>query len=209
VKRFMPAAIAVALLHIHLHIHHLHGPPFDYLGLALACFASWIGLPGPGEPVLAAAGLFAARDQLSLSVVLAVAFAAANIGGIAAWVLGIKAGRAIVTVRGPLRSTRLKVLARGEQVFARYPKTAVMMTPAWVAGIHHVRASVFLPINALSAVIWAGGIGLGGYFAGPTILDWWDDVGTVAGIGVAVLAAGLVGGEIIRRRRRRAGGASA
>ncbi len=199
--------VLMALLHIHL--HHLHGPPFDYLGLALACFASWIGLPGPGEPVLAAAGLFAARNQLSLGLVLAVAFVAANIGGIAAWVLGIKAGRAIVTVRGPLHSTRMKVLARGEQVFARYPKTAVMMTPAWVAGIHHVRAAVFLPINALSAAIWAVGIGLGGYFAGPAVLDWWNDIGTVAGIGVAVLAAGLVAGEIFRRRRRRAGSASA
>jgi membrane protein DedA with SNARE-associated domain len=201
VKRLTAAAIALALLHIH--IHHLHGPPFDYLGLALACFASWVGLPGPGEPVLAAAGLFAARHQLSLGGVLFVAFVAADVGGVIAWVVGRKAGRALVTARGPIHTTRLKVLERGEKVFARYPKTAVIMTPAWVAGIHHVRASVFVPINALSAAVWAGGIGLGGYFAGPAVLDWWDDLGTVAFVVVGALIVLGVGGEVYRRRRRR------
>jgi membrane protein DedA with SNARE-associated domain len=202
VKRLTGGALALALLHIHL--HRLHGPPFDYLGLAVACFASWFGLPGPGEPVLAAAGLFAARHQLSLGAVLFVAFVAANAGGVAAWVVGRKAGRAVVTVRGPLHSTRLRVLERGEKVFARYPKTAVLMTPAWVAGIHHVRSSVFVPINALSAAVWAGVIGLGGYFAGPAVLDWWNDLGTVAFVIVGVLIVVGVCGEVFRRRRRRA-----
>ena len=54
-----------ALLHIHLH-HQFHGPPFDYVGLAVAAAASWIGVPGPGEPVLIAAGVLAAKHKLDL-----------------------------------------------------------------------------------------------------------------------------------------------
>src|SRR5437763_58096 len=38
-------------LHLQLHIHHhIKGAPVDYVGLALAAAASWIGVPGPGEP---------------------------------------------------------------------------------------------------------------------------------------------------------------
>src|SRR2546421_13103109 len=40
-----------ALVHLAFH-HHFHGAPFDYLGLAAAAAASWLGVPGPGEPVL-------------------------------------------------------------------------------------------------------------------------------------------------------------
>jgi hypothetical protein len=76
------AVPAPALLHIHLHLHHgFHGPPFDYAGLAAAAAASWFGLPGPGEPVLIAAGILAARHQLDIGSVVVIAFAAAAVGG--------------------------------------------------------------------------------------------------------------------------------
>ena len=47
------ALLLPALLHIHIHLHpHFHGPPIDYVGLAAGCAASWVGLPGPGEPLV-------------------------------------------------------------------------------------------------------------------------------------------------------------
>src|SRR5207248_5608324 len=41
----------------HHHHHRFSGSPVGYAGLAAASVASWIGLPGPGEPLLIAAGI--------------------------------------------------------------------------------------------------------------------------------------------------------
>jgi membrane protein DedA with SNARE-associated domain len=193
-------SIAAAL---HLHIHHFHGPTIDYIGLALAAAASWIGVPGPGEPVLIATGVIAARHKLDISGVLLVAWAAATLGGTLGWLIGRNAGRRVVTAHGPLYRLRLNAVARGDEVFGRYPFVAIVLAPSWVAGIHGVRTAVFLPINALGAALWAGGIGLGAYLVGPTVVDAVDDLGLVTGIALAALVAIGIGVEIRRRVRRR------
>ena len=131
-----------------------------------------------------------------------VAWAGANVGGIIGWIVGLKAGRALVTAPGPFRHARLRVLARGEKIFERRALIAVILTPSWLAGIHRVRWPVYLPANALSAAIWAVGIGVGAFLIGPPVEDLFDDVGTV---GLAVLAAAIAAGgvvEIVRRRSR-------
>ena len=46
---------------------------------------------------------------------------------------------------------------------------------------------VYLITNAVSAALWAVGIGLGAYYAGPPVLDVIADVGTVTAIGLGVL----------------------
>jgi membrane protein DedA with SNARE-associated domain len=66
---------------------HLHGPAVDYVGLAAAAGASWAGVPGPGEPVLIAAAVYAARHRLDITEVLIVAFVA-RCWGIVAGCLG-------------------------------------------------------------------------------------------------------------------------
>ena len=203
-RSLIPAVwlIAPALLHIHIHLHHqFHGPPFDYVGLAAACAASWIGLPGPGEPLLLAAGLLAARHQLDLASVLAVAFLAAVIGGVLGWLIGLKLGRAVFTAPGPLRSMRIRTVKRGEEIFERHPVTAILLTPAFVAGIHRVRGSVYHPVNVASAAAWTAIIGVGGYLLGPIVLDVFDDAGTAASVIVLLMIAGGVV-EAARRRRR-------
>jgi membrane protein DedA with SNARE-associated domain len=188
-----------------LRLHHqFQGPPIDYTALAAAAAASWLGVPGPGEPVLIAAGVFASKGRLDIGSVLFVAFAAAAAGGVAGWVLGMRAGRTVLTTRGPLHKMRLTALARGDEVFAKWPVTAILLTPSWIAGIHHVRAALYLPVNFVSAAAWAVGIGLGAYFVGPAVIDFVDDLGLVTGIGLGVLV--LVGILLeVRRRRRRKG----
>ena len=183
--------------------HHFHGPPIDYLGLTAAAAASWIGVPGPGEPILIAAGVFAAKHRLDLAEVLLFAWAGAAAGGVGGWLIGMRAGRVVMTAPGPFRRTRMRAVERGDEIFTRVPVVAVLLTPSWIAGIHRVRARVFLPVNTASAALWAVGIGLGAYFAGPTVVDVVDDVGwvTVAGVVLLVLAGIVL--EIRRRRRRR------
>jgi len=195
--------LAPALLH-----HRLHGPPVDYLGLGLAAAASWIGVPGPGEPVLIAAGVLAAQHRLDLATVLVVAWVGATAGGIIGWAIGLKAGRGVLTFRGPLQGARLRTLKRGERIFERYAVLAIVLTPSWIAGVHRVRSSVYQLTNAVAAAVWACGIGIGSYLAGPAVIDWVKDFGTGTSV---ILAAAIVAGvsiEVARRRRgrRRANG---
>jgi membrane protein DedA with SNARE-associated domain len=198
------AVRGLLVLAVGMHLHHrFHGPPVDYLGLAAAAAASWVGVPGPGEPVLIAAAVFAARNKLDITEVLLVAWLAAAAGGIAGWLIGRIAGRTVVTAPGPLRRMRVGAVARGEEVFERHPVIAILLTPSWVAGIHQVRTGVFLVINAVGAAIWAVGIGLAAYFIGPTVIDVVSDVGLVTAVLLAVLIGAAMVAELRRRRRRR------
>jgi membrane protein DedA with SNARE-associated domain len=186
-------------LAVHLH-HHFRGPPFDYAGLALACAASWIGLPGPGEPLLIAAGILAADHKLDIGTVLVVAFAAAWVGGMAGWLVGLKLGRGLLTARGPLRKHRLRLLESGDEVFKRYVAIAVFLAPSFASGIWGIRPPVYLLWNTIWAVVWAVGIGLGAYYAGPPVVDLLGDLGwvTLGGLVILILAVVLV---MVRRRR--------
>lgn len=189
-----------ALLHFH---HHVKAANIDYIGIAAAAFASWAGLPGPGEPVLIAAGIFAARHKLDISGVVFVAWAGATVGGIVGWLVGLKAGRTILAARGPLRSMRRRAVERGEEVFGRLALLAILVTPSWVAGIYYPRVVAYNVINVVTAAIWAAAIGLGAYYAGPPVIDAVGDVGIVAGSLLLVLALALIVVGVKRRRRGR------
>ena len=202
------ALLGPALLHVHIHVHihhHFHGSPFDYLGLAAASAASWIGLPGPGEPVLLAAGILAAKHKLDLATVVVVAWVSGTGGGIAGWAIGLKAGRALFTAPGPLQWLRIKTVQRGEEIFDRHPVMAILITPSFVAGIHRVPSRVYQPVNVISALVWAAGIGVGGYLVGPPVLDVFSDAGTLFSVIIAVVVAAIVGLELRRRHRRSRG----
>ncbi len=203
VARAWPAVPVLSLLHIHLHLHHqFHGPPFDYVGLAAAAAASWVGVPGPGEPVLIAAGVLAARHELDIFEVLVVAWVAATAGGAVGWLVGLKAGRAFLTAPGPLLRLRLRAVKRGEEVFERYRVVAIIFTPSWVSGINGVRGSVYQPINALAAAGWACLYGLGAFFVGPSVIDVAQDFGVIAVVVIVALILAGISLEVRRRRRR-------
>lgn len=195
------AWLGLAAIHLHLFHHRFHGPPFDYVSLAIGAFVSSAGIPGPGEALLIAGGIIAASGRLDISSVIVVAFAGATVGGIVGWLIGMKAGRTVLTARGPLHRARLRTLARGDRIFHRYVALAVILTPAWVAGIHHVRSRVYQPWNAVSAAIWAVGVGLGAYYAGPSVVDAVADLGYVTLAVIAAIVLGAIGGEVLRRRR--------
>jgi membrane protein DedA with SNARE-associated domain len=178
---------------------HRHAHGFDYLGLYLAAVASWAAIPGPGEAALIAAGISAAHHHLGLAPVLAVAWAGAASGATAAWIAGMKAGRGLLTAPGPLQHTRLALIARGDRFYERFGALAVVFTPPWIAGIHHMRWSRFLPAIALAALAWALAIGVGAYLIGPSIADIAADVGLAGGLLVVLAFVATV--VLVRRRR--------
>ncbi|HZU39770.1 MAG TPA: hypothetical protein VE992_01890 [Solirubrobacteraceae bacterium] len=198
------AVKAILVLGIGLHFRHrFHGPAVDYFGLALAAFASWSAVPGPGEPVLIAESIFAAKHSLDISSVIGVAWVGAAAGGMAGWLVGLIAGRRLVTARGPLRQARLRALERGEGIFKRHPVLAIYLTPSWVSGIHGVGTRIYVSVNTATSGLWAAVIGLGAYYAGPPIVEFADDLGTASLVALGVLIVASLGGELVRRRRRR------
>jgi membrane-associated protein len=201
------AGLAFIHLHFHHFFHHLfhhrfHGPPFDYVGLAFASFVSSAGFPGPGEALLIAGGIIAASGKLDISSVIAIAFVGATVGGIVGWLIGLKAGRTVLTAPGPLQRARLRALARGDRVFHRQVAIAVILAPAWVAGIHHVRSRIYQPLNIVSAAMWAIGVGLAAYYIGPSVTDAVADLGWASLIALVVLLLGGIAFEVTRRKRR-------
>jgi len=115
--------------------------------------------------------------------------------------VGRRAGRGVLTAPGPLHGLRLALTQSGDRFFARYGVVAVLFTPSWVAGIVRMRASVYVPVNALSALVWAVAIGLGAYWAGPSITDVAGDVGLLVWlVGGALLAA--FAAVLVRNRLR-------
>jgi membrane protein DedA with SNARE-associated domain len=178
-----------------LAVLHLHapGPGIDYVGVLVASAASWAGLPGPGEAALIAAAIGAAHHHLDLTAIIAVAWLGATVGGMAGWIVGIRAGRGVLTAPGPLHRLRLAVTARGDSFYARYGVVAVLFTPSWVAGIHNMRWSRYIPVNAISALVWATAIGLAAYLIGPAVTDVAADEGLVGWL----LIGGLVSVAVI------------
>ena len=87
-------------------------------------------------------------------------------------------------------------------MFERWTVTAIILTPAWVAGIHRVHTWIYLITNEVTAVVWAVGIGLAAYYAGPPVLDVVSDLGWVSVVGIVLLVSAGVAIEVSRRRRR-------
>jgi membrane protein DedA with SNARE-associated domain len=145
--------------------------------------------------------VFAAKHKLDITPVVAVAFLGATAGGIVGWLVGLLAGRSVLTAPGPLRSIRLDAVERGEQAFKRVEAMAIFLSPAWVAGIFHARAGIYNLINALSAAVWAVAIGVGGYYVGPPILDVVGDLGT-AGLVVTIVIVSVGVLAAMRHRQR-------
>jgi len=197
--------MSTALLQLAAHHHRFHGPHLDYIGVALGAFISWIGISGPGEAAMIAAGVLASRGKVDLASVIAVGWAGAVAGGIAGWALGLKGGRALFTAPGPLRRTRARILRSGDRFYERYAALAVYFAPTLMAGINGMRARRFLPINAVACLVWALLTGIGAYFIGKPVEDLLGDIGTVGLIVLGVLIAAAVVAGWIRRRRKLAG----
>lgn len=189
---------AIAALHL-----HARGPGIDYVGVLVASFASWVGLPGPGEAALVAAGISAGHHHLDITALLALAWLGATAGGMVGWFVGLHGGRGVLTSPGPLHRLRLNVIARGERFYDRYGLIAVLFTPSWVAGIHNMRASRYAPANAVSALLWALGWGLAAYYVGPSITDVITDAGSARWLIVIGVVASVAAVALIRHHRRR------
>jgi len=170
--------------------------------MAAACAASWIGLPGPGESLLIAAGVRAGEHRLNLLAVVFAAWLGALGGAIGGWLLGKAVGRRPFTASGPLFRLRQRMLINGDRIFERHPVLAILWAPAPMAGIHHIGTARYLAVSIAASGVWAAVIAVGAYFVGPTIVHAVDAGGATAVVGLMLLFAGSIAGQRLRRRRQ-------
>jgi len=188
--------------YIHLPIlSHIRvrGPAINYVGLFLLAILSGVGVNGFGEAALIAAAVYVANHHLPVAPVILIAAAGGFVGGVGGFVIGKHGGRSILTAPGPLAHFRARALEHSEEVYLRHDSLAVLMTPAWAAGIHGVRWARFLPLNVASSLLWAGALGLGAYYLGSRITtEFSNEIGWIVG-GVA---AAFVVYHLIQRALR-------
>ena len=141
---------------------------YGYPAVFLAIMVEGIGLLAPGQTLLIAAALTAARGGLNIVWVLIVAGVAAIVGNTLGYLIGRLGGRPLLH--------KIKVnerhLQKMEGYFTRYGGGLVLIARFFdglrqlngiVAGMLKMPWQVFTTFNILGAVLWTGVWGLGAY----------------------------------------------
>jgi len=187
--------------------------PWTYALVAALAFAetgAFIGLLAPGETAIVLGGVVAAKGDVSLPVMILVAWSAAAAGDLASFTLGRRLGRPFVQRRGPRFGVTAPRLARVEEFFARHGAKAILVgrfvglvraVAPFLAGSSGMRLRAFLPWSLLGTLAWTSSFTLIGY-------AFSNSFGAAAGalthgaLAAAVLAAVLLGLRELRRARR-------
>ena len=166
-------------------------------GLAFLETGAFIGLVAPGETAIVLGGVVAAQGEISLPLVLLVAWLAAAAGDYASLLLGRRLGRRFLLARGPSLGVTAPRLERVDRFYARHGAKAILIgrfiglvraVSPFLAGASGLRTGAFLPWSLLGTAVWASAYTLAGYafhrsFASAT------HVLTYGALGLAVLAA--------------------
>ena len=167
------------------------------------------GIPLPGETALVAAGVLAARGDMDVVAVIAVAATAAIVGDNIGYWAGRLGGRRLLERWEPLERHASRVLPWSERFFQRHGGKTIFLarfvavlrvTAALVAGISRMHWWLFFLWNAAGGIAWAIAVGLVAYYAGQAAADAIARYGLIAGVAIVVL---LVGGAIVFRFVRR------
>jgi membrane protein DedA with SNARE-associated domain len=176
---------------------------WQYALLFLAVAASWAGVPVIGATALTAAGVAASQGKLNLAVVVLVATAGGEAGGLIGYAVGNRWGRVLLERPGKHQEGRQRIVEKGEAAYARWGRLAVFFTPAIVSGTAKMRHGQFVLWNliasfAFSVSVAASSFGFGRLVTGNHSLH--DIVTLLVGLAVGV----LIMMWFVRHRRRTA-----
>ena len=178
--------------------------------LAFAETGAFIGLLAPGETAIVLGGVVAAHGDVSLPVMIVVAWTAAALGDLASFTLGQRLGRRFVIARGPRFGVTAPRLERVEAFFDQHGPKAILVgrfvglvraVAPFLAGASGMRLRAFLPWSLLGTLVWTTSFTLVGY-------AFSESFGAAAGalthgaLALAVLAAVVLGSRELRRARR-------
>jgi membrane protein DedA with SNARE-associated domain len=174
----------------------------SYLVLFVGVAASWIGVPIVGGVVLAGAGALAGDGRFDVWLVVVVATVGACSGGYAGYLIGARAGAALLTRPGRWQHQRRWALRVGERFYGRWGPFAVFVTPTWVSGALRMPRNSFLIWNAAAAIVSILATVLGAYAVASAVLGQIP-VERGAVVAAIVTAAGTAAGVLTYRRRAR------
>jgi membrane-associated protein len=186
--------------------------PWTYALVAALAFAetgAFIGLLAPGETAIVLGGVVAAKGQVSLPLMILIAWSAAAAGDLASFTFGRRLGRPFVQRRGPRFGVTAPRLERVEEFFDRHGAKAILVgrfvglvraVAPFLAGASGMRLRAFLPWSLLGTLAWTSSFTLIGY-------AFSNSFGAAAGalthgaLAAAVLAAAVLGLREVRRAR--------
>jgi len=127
----------------------------------------------PGGTIVYAGGFLAAQGYFNIYYLIAFSAAGAIVGDYLAYSLGRRSGRRLVG-----RIINEKLLVKGEQFFARYGHSSILLgrfiaaTRAivpFVIGVSQMKPWPFMFWNTIGAIVWATFNALLGYFSGNLV----------------------------------------
>lgn len=183
---------------------------YGYLAVFGMVLVEGFGMPAPGQTMIIAGGLFAARGDMHIAVLVIVAWTAAVLGDNIGYAIGRYGGRQLVLRHGGRAGLRAAHLDHVERFFDRYGGGIVIIARflevlrqlnGVVAGFGGMSWPRFLGFNALGAALWVGVWGYGVYRLGrhmEQVLVWLKMVEPYL-VGAGVLALLGLGVYLMRR----------
>jgi membrane-associated protein len=183
---------------------------WGYWAVGAALLLENAGLPVPGETILLLASFMAySEHKLALPWIIVVGLCAATLGDNIGFAIGSYGGRPLLERYQRTLRIRPAVIARGEELFARYG-AATIFVARFIAGLRIIAGPLagvlrmpwrkFLLFNFLGAVLWVSVIASVGYLFGKH----WDalvDLVQDANIAVAIVVVVVCGFFWWKRRR--------
>lgn len=187
---------------------------FSYIGLAGVVFAETgllLGFFLPGDSLLITAGLFAARGDLNLWLVMGLTALAAFLGNSAGYLIGRRFGPAVFA-RQNSRLFKPEYVVQAREYFERHGNQTLVLSRfvpiirtlvPTLAGTTAMSWPLFSAYNALGALLWGAGVPAAGYFLGRVLPKDVLDKYILVIIGLVLVASFIpVFLELWRRTRR-------
>jgi membrane-associated protein len=173
---------------------------WGYWAVGAALLLENAGLPVPGETILLLASFLAySEHKLALPWIIVVGVCAATLGDNIGFAIGSYGGRPLLERYQRTLRIRPAVIARGEELFARYG-AATIFVARFIAGLRIIAGPLagvlrmpwrkFLIFNFLGAVLWVTVIASVGYLFGKhwdALVDLVQDANLAVAIVVVVV----------------------
>jgi membrane protein DedA with SNARE-associated domain len=197
-------------VHVHLLAATSSSSPLGawaYLVIFAAAAGGYMGIPLIGAGVIGFAGALASQGRLNIVAVLVVAAIGCEVGGLGGYGIGDRWGRPLLEHPGPALQWRKKAVAKGEEVYKKWGRAAVFVTPSMVSGALEMPFRQFAVWNFFAGAAFVLSVGSAAYGAGRVATGHHDPVSLgmlIGGVAVAAVTIVLAGRHYRRHKARRA-----
>ncbi len=164
-----------------LDVHYLVST-FGYPGLTAIIFAEtglFLGFFLPGDSLLVTAGIFAAKGDLNIFLLITLLFSAGVLGNLVGYIFGRKVGKRLFS-RDDSILFHKKHIKHAHAFYEKHGGKAIILArfvpiirtfAPIVAGMAEMSYGTFMLYNIVGGFLWTVGITLIGYFLGNLIPD--------------------------------------